>query len=242
MGTVLVHARKRKISKMPVDPSKVDIHESWKKVLWQEFEKPYFQEIKSFLIAEKKAEKTIYPPGPDIFNAFNYTPFEDLKVVILGQDPYHGPGQAMGLCFSVPKDIKIPRSLTRIYKELQSDVGIEIPNHGDLSDWAKQGVFMPNAILTVEASKAASHSKIGWHHFTDAVIKTISDQKENVVFLLWGNFAKGKKVLIDTSKHLVLESPHPSPLAGNGFFDNHHFSKANTYLQQHGKNAINWQV
>ena len=220
----------------------IKIEDSWKKVLKDEFEKEYFPEIKSFLVNEIKSGKTIYPPGKLIFNAFNLTPFDKLKVVIIGQDPYHGPGQAMGLCFSVPKGVAIPASLKRIYKEQKEDVGIDIPTHGDLTSWAKQGVFLLNAILTVEHKSPGSHKKIGWQEFTDSVIKKISEEKEGIVFLLWGNFAKAKKVLIDESKHFILESAHPSPLAGNAFFGNHHFSKTNEILAKQGKKPVNWQV
>lgn len=220
----------------------VQIEKGWKSVLNEEFDKAYFPKIKAFLVDEYKNNKTIYPPGKLIFNAFNLTPFDKLKVVIIGQDPYHGPGQAMGLCFSVPNNIAIPASLKRIYKEQKEDVGIEIPTHGNLTNWAKQGVFLLNAILTVEHKSPGSHKKIGWQEFTDNVIKKISDEKKGVVFLLWGNFAKAKKELIDISKHHILESAHPSPLAGNKFFGNHHFSKTNEYLKQQGKEPINWQV
>ncbi len=225
-----------------VKADKVKIEESWREVLKDEFEKEYFSSIKSFLVDEFNAGKIIYPPGKLIFNAFNLTPFDKLKVVIIGQDPYHGQGQAMGLCFSVPKNIAIPASLKRIYKEQKEDVGIEIPNHGDLTNWAKQGVFLLNAILTVQHKSPGSHKKIGWQEFTDSVIKTISEKKEGIVFLLWGNFAKAKKQLIDETKHFVLESAHPSPLAGNAFFGNHHFSKTNELLKKQGKEPIDWQV
>ena len=220
----------------------VKIEESWKKVLAPEFEKEYFAGIKNKIVEDLEAGKTIYPPGKLIFNAFNLTPFDKLKVVIVGQDPYHGPGQAMGLCFSVPRNIAIPASLKRIYKELENDVGINIPGHGDLTYWAKQGVFLINAILTVIEKSPGSHKNIGWQIFTDNVIKTISEQKEGIVFLLWGNFAKAKKNLIDQSKHYILESAHPSPLAGNAFFGNHHFSKTNEILIKQGKEPIDWQV
>ncbi len=220
----------------------VKIEESWKKVLAEEFEKDYFANIKSFLIEEISKNKVIYPPGKLIFNAFNLTPFDKLKVVIIGQDPYHGPGQAMGLCFSVPKNIAIPASLKRIYKEQNEDINIEIPSHGDLTKWAQQGVFLLNAILTVEYKAPGSHKKIGWQEFTDSVIKKVSEEKEGIVFLLWGNFAKAKKALIDESKHFILESAHPSPLAGNAFFGNHHFSKTNDFLIKQGKSPINWQL
>jgi uracil-DNA glycosylase len=220
----------------------VQIEESWKEALMEEFQKPYFSEIKSFLVKAKKEGKTIYPPGPLIFNAFNTTPLDKVKVVILGQDPYHGPGQAMGLSFSVPKNVAIPASLKNIYKEINRELGIEIPRHGDLTSWAKQGVFLLNAMLTVEARQAGAHKKIGWQTFTDAVIKTISDRCEGVVFLLWGNFAKNKKVLIDEMKHYVLESVHPSPLAGNDFQGCSHFSKTNELLKKQGKKTIDWAI
>jgi uracil-DNA glycosylase len=216
----------------------VQIEASWKEVLADEFSKPYFAEIKQFLLAEKNADKTIFPPGPLIFNAFNSTPFDAVRVVILGQDPYHNPGEAMGLCFSVPKGIRVPPSLVNIYKEIQSDLGYTPPKHGDLSAWSKQGVLLLNAILTVESGKAASHQKIGWQTFTDAVIKCISDKKEGIVFMLWGKFAQGKKILIDASKHTILEAAHPSPLAGNAFQGCRHFSKANAVL----KNPIDWAL
>jgi len=221
----------------------VNIEESWKMVLEDEFQQPYFAAIKQFLVNEKKAGKIIYPPGSLIFNAFEATPFDAVKVVLLGQDPYHGPGQAMGLSFSVPRTQKIPASLRNVYKELATNIeGFEIPKHGDLSNWSTQGVFMLNAMLTVEHKKAGSHKKIGWQKFTDAVIKKLSDEKDGLIFMLWGNFAKGKKVFIDTEKHHVLESAHPSPLAGNAFLGNNHFAKANEILISQGKKPIDWQV
>lgn len=220
----------------------VQIEAGWKQALAEEFNKPYFAEIKAFLIAEKQAGKTVYPPGPLIFNAFNQTPFDNLKVVILGQDPYHNPGEAMGLCFSVPRGVKTPPSLVNIYKEIKNSLGIAPPPHGDLSDWAKQGVLLLNAMLTVEAKKPASHQKIGWQTFTDAVIRTISEQKEGVVFLLWGNFARTKKALIDASRHHVLESAHPSPLAGDAFQGCGHFVRTNEILERQGKPPINWAL
>jgi len=220
----------------------VNIEASWKEVLKDEFLKPYFPKIKEGILKSRSEGKKVYPPGPEIFNAFNLTPFSEVKVVILGQDPYHRPGQAMGLCFSVKRGVKPPRSLNRIYKELAADVGCTISDHGDLSAWARQGVFMPNAILTVEEGNPASHSKIGWHHFTDAVIKTISDHKEGVCFMLWGGFAKSKKKFIDNSKHHIFESAHPSPLAGNAFFGNHHFSGVNEALVKQKKSPIKWQL
>lgn len=221
----------------------VKIEASWKVALKKEFEQPYFQEIALFLKKEKTAGKTIYPPGPFIFNAFNTTPFDEVKVVILGQDPYHNPNQAHGLSFSVPRGIPPPPSLVNIYKEIHEDLDISIPKHGNLEQWAKQGVLLLNAALTVEAHNPMSHSKIGWHHFTDDVIRIISQEKQHVVFMLWGGFAKGKQVLIDTSKHLILTAAHPSPLsAHNGFFGCKHFSKANAWLEKHGIEPIDWSL
>ncbi len=222
--------------------SNVKIEESWKNVLSDEFEQPYFQQIATFLRKEKGNGKTIYPPGPLILNAFNTTPFPDVKVVILGQDPYHNPGEAMGLCFSVPKGVRVPPSLQNIYKELHKDVGIPIPNHGDLTQWAQRGVFLLNAMLTVERKRPSSHSKIGWQTFTDAVIRRLSSEREHLVFMLWGNFARRKHQLIDDQRHLVLEAAHPSPLAGGAFFGCRHFSKANAYLQENGYHPIDWAL
>lgn len=223
--------------------NQVQIAESWKHRLHPEFDKPYFEQLKNFLKQEKALGKTIFPPGNQIFAAFDYTTFEHVKVVILGQDPYHGQGQAHGLCFSVNKGIAVPPSLQNIYKELKSDVdGFTIPNHGDLSHWAQQGILLLNTTLTVEKDKAGSHQGKGWEQFTDAVIQTISTQKEHVVFILWGNFAKGKIPLIDASKHLILTAAHPSPMAANrgGFFGCKHFSKTNSYLLSHNLTPINW--
>jgi uracil-DNA glycosylase len=216
----------------------IQIEESWKKALNEEFQKPYFSDIKNYLQEARQAGKTIYPPGSLIFNAFNKTPLDKVKVVILGQDPYHKPGEAMGLSFSVPKGVKIPPSLQNIFKELKSELGIPPASHGDLSQWADQGVLLLNAMLTVEAGQPASHQKIGWQTFTDAVIRTISEQKEGVVFLLWGNFAKGKKALIEESKHFVLEAAHPSPLAGDAFQGCGHFSYTNEILKKMGQKEI----
>jgi len=220
----------------------VTIESSWKALLEKEFSKDYFDQISSFIRQELRAGKTIYPPGKFIFHAFNMTPVDQVKVVILGQDPYHGPGQAMGLSFSVPKSARIPASLKNIYKELETDLGIPTATHGDLSHWAQQGVFMLNAMLTVEHKKAGSHKKIGWQIFTDAVISKLSEHKSNLIFLLWGNFARSKKELIDETKHYVFEAPHPSPLARGGFFGCRHFSKSNEILLQLGKAPIDWQL
>jgi len=219
----------------------VKIEETWKIALEEEFQKEYFSKIKTFLKEASVEGKTIYPPANLIFNAFNKVPLSKVKVVILGQDPYHGPGQAHGLSFSVPKTAKVPPSLRNVYKELIEDVpGFEKPKHGNLEKWADQGVFLLNAFLTVEHKKAGSHQKIGWAHFTDAVIKKISDECEGVVFMFWGNFAKKKAVLVNAEKHLVLEAAHPSPLAGPAFLGNKHFSQANAYLEKQEKAIIDW--
>lgn len=218
----------------------VKIENGWKAELSEEFNKEYFIKITELLKREISSNRVIYPKGSLIFNAFDSTPFDKVKVVILGQDPYHGPGQAHGLSFSVPDGIKFPPSLVNIFKELYTDLGIEPPGSGCLNRWAAQGVFLLNAVLTVRAGEAASHSKIGWTEFTDAVIKKISDKKSGVVFLLWGNFAKGKRDLIDGSKHFILEAAHPSPLAGGAFFGCRHFSKTNEILRSIGKEPINW--
>jgi uracil-DNA glycosylase len=221
----------------------VKIEDSWKQILKDEFSKPYFQQIALHLKTEKSQGKTIYPPGSLIFNAFNTTPFNKLKVVILGQDPYHGPNQAHGLCFSVQNGIPPPPSLINIFKELQEDIGISIPNHGNLTHWAEQGVFLLNASLTVRAGEPMSHAKIGWATFTDTVIKKISDIEKHVVFLMWGKFAQEKSVLIDQSKHLILRAAHPSPLSAHaGFFGCKHFSKTNAWLMSKGIDPIDWQL
>ena len=221
----------------------VKIEPGWKQVLQEEFNKPYFQQISLHLKTEKSQGKTIYPPGRLIFNAFDTTPIDKVKVVILGQDPYHGPNQAHGLCFSVQNGVPTPPSLVNIFKELQDDIGIRIPNHGNLTHWAEQGVFLLNASLTVRAGEPMSHAKIGWSVFTDSVIKKISDEKEHVVFMLWGKFAQEKRVLIDETKHLILRSVHPSPLSAHaGFFGCKHFSKANAYLMSKGIDPVDWQV
>jgi uracil-DNA glycosylase len=221
----------------------VKMEPSWKKALNQEFKKDYFLQAVQHIKIEKSQGKTIYPPGKYIFNAFNTTPLEKLKVVILGQDPYHGPGQAHGLCFSVQKGVPPPPSLLNIFKELREDIGLEIPAHGDLSHWAEQGVFLLNASLTVRAGEPMSHAQIGWAPFTDAVIRTISENKKHLVFLLWGKFAKEKKTLIDANKHLVLMAAHPSPLsAHNGFLGCKHFSATNQYLIKNGIDPIDWHL
>lgn len=221
----------------------VKMEASWKALLQDEFKKPYFKQIVEHLKTERSQGKTIYPAGGNIFHAFDATPFDNVKVVILGQDPYHGPNQAHGLSFSVQPGVPPPPSLLNIYKELHDDVGIPIPRHGYLEKWATQGVLLLNASLTVRAGEANSHSKIGWEKFTDTVIQTISDKQDHVVFLLWGKFAQSKAALIDQAKHLILKSAHPSPLAAHsGFFGNHHFSKTNQYLMQHGKDPIDWAL
>ena len=218
----------------------VKIEESWKRVLAPEFEMPYFQELARQLHEEKRAGRTIYPPGPLIFNAFNLTPFDQVKVVIIGQDPYHGPGQAEGLSFSVPHGMPLPPSLVNIYKEIETDLGVTLHKDGSLRGWAEQGVFLLNAVLTVRAGQPTSHSRIGWAEFTDAVIRTLSDQREGLVFLLWGNFARSKRELIDTGRHTVLEAAHPSPLARGAFFGCRHFSQTNRILQSQGLAPIDW--
>ncbi len=218
----------------------VKIEESWKAVLQKEFDKEYFAGIAAFLHKEKREGKVIYPPGPLIFNAFRLTPFNKVKVVILGQDPYHGKGQAHGLSFSVPDGVAVPPSLQNIYKEISTDIGTPPPDSGNLERWASQGVFLLNSVLTVRAGEPTSHSSIGWQTFTDAVIKAVSDKREHVVFLLWGNYARSKRPLIDTSRHLVLEAAHPSPLARGAFFGCRHFSKANTWLAENGISPIVW--
>ena len=221
----------------------VKIEQSWKDLLYDEFDKPYFKQIRDHLKTEKSQGQIIYPPGSQIFNAFAQTPVSKLKVVLLGQDPYHGPRQAMGLSFSVPKGIPPPPSLINIFKELQQDTGTTIPFHGDLTPWAQQGVLLLNAALTVRASEPMSHSRIGWHTFTDEVIRKISASMENIVFLLWGKFAQEKMALIELKKHCVLKAAHPSPLAANnGFFGCRHFSKTNTFLMSKGKDPIDWKL
>jgi len=221
----------------------VKIEPSWKALLDDEFQQPYFAQIVSHLKTEKQMGKTIYPPGRFIFNAFEQTPFDRVKVVLLGQDPYHGPGQAHGLCFSVPDGVAFPPSLVNIFQELHDDVGVPVPRSGDLTPWARQGVLLLNAILTVRAGEPASHSKIGWERFTDAVIRRISEQKTGVVFLLWGRFAQSKEALIDTRRHHVLKAAHPSPYsAERGFFGCRHFSRTNAILMQQKQSPIDWRL
>lgn len=215
------------------------IEETWKEALVEEFHKPYFNDLKQFLVEEKQ-QVPVYPPGPLIFNALNQTPFETVKVVILGQDPYHGPGQANGLCFSVSNGIKHPPSLVNIFKEMQKDLNVPYPRTGDLSGWAKQGVLLLNTTLTVRAHTPASHQGKGWEGFTDAIIQTLSERRQGIVYILWGRHAQNKKPLIDTTKHYVLEAAHPSPYSANGFFGCRHFSKANYLLMQQGQVPVNW--
>ncbi|GHT11351.1 uracil-DNA glycosylase [Bacteroidia bacterium] len=222
----------------------VSIESSWKAVLQTEFEQPYFAELTNVIKADKAAGHVIYPPGALIFNAFAQTPWHNLRVVLLGQDPYPRAGHAHGLSFSVPRNIRVvaPHSLINVFKELQTDVGIAQPAHGCLESWAAQGVLLLNAALTLRADDKEAHKKIGWQRFTDAVIKKISDEKQGIVFLLWGNYAKAKKSLINTQKHYVLEAPHPSPLAGNAFLGCRHFSKTNEFLQQQNLPPIDWTI
>lgn len=221
---------------------KVKIEDSWYEQLENEFDKDYFKKLKDFLVEEKKLY-TIYPPGSLIFNAFNATPFNKVKVVLLGQDPYHGPGQAHGLCFSVPYGIKPPPSLINMYKELQSDIGFSIPRHGNLESWAEQGVFLLNATLTVRANTAGSHQNRGWEIFTDKVISTLSEKRDKLVFVLWGKYAQAKEQLIDENRHLILKAAHPSPFsAHSGFFGCEHFSKINNFLSNNGIEEIKWEI
>lgn len=219
----------------------VQIEDSWKARLSEEFDKPYFAQLTD-AVRKEYMQTVCYPPGKQIFNAFNLCPFDKVKVVIIGQDPYHGPGQAEGLSFSVPHGITPPPSLKNIYKEIESDLGVTLHKDGSLEGWARQGVFLLNAILTVRAGAPASHSRIGWAEFTDAVIRTLSERRDGLVFLLWGNFARGKKSLIDTSKHHILEAAHPSPLAGGAFFGCRHFSKTNAILESEGLTPIDWTL
>ncbi|MBV1837107.1 uracil-DNA glycosylase [Acetobacter estunensis] len=221
----------------------VKLDESWRVALQKEFDSPYMKDLKAFLVEEKKAGKMIFPRGPDWFRALNLTPLGSVRVVILGQDPYHGMGQAHGLSFSVPRGVRVPPSLVNIYKELYSDLGIPPARHGNLTHWAKQGVLLLNSVMTVEQGRAASHQGHGWERFTDAVIACVNEQRTPVVFMLWGSYAQKKAAFVDSSRHLVLKAPHPSPLsAHNGFFGGHYFSKANAFLEEHGLKPIDWQL
>ncbi len=222
---------------------RIKLEDSWKAALQAEFEQPYMKELGAFLRSEKAAGKTIYPPGPLIFNALNSTPVDEVRAVILGQDPYHGPGQAHGLCFSVQPGVAPPPSLQNIYKELKRDLNLDIPRHGYLQRWADQGVLMLNTSLTVEQGMAGSHAKMGWQRLTDRIIEVVSERCSNVVFMLWGAHAQSKARLIDPSKHLLLKSVHPSPLSAHrGFIGNGHFSRANQFLKQQGKEPIDWRL
>ena len=219
------------------------LHASWQAVIGEEFDKPYMQSLRTFLKQEKEAGKTIFPPSPLIFNAFNHTPFDKVRVVIIGQDPYHGIGQAHGLSFSVPEGVALPPSLMNIFKEIEADLGIKMSKKGDLTPWSNQGVLLLNATLTVEMANAGSHQKRGWEAFTDAAIAALNTLREGLVFVLWGSYAQKKGEMIDAKKHLVLKSPHPSPLSAHrGFFGNHQFSKINEYLIKHGQIPIEWQL
>lgn len=222
---------------------RIQLEPSWKIHLIEEFKKPYMHDLRAFLKKEREAKKRIFPKGSEFFAAFTHTPFEKVKVVILGQDPYHGPGQAHGLCFSVPPGVDVPPSLQNIFKELKTDLGIEPPKHGCLTKWADQGVLLLNATLSVEAGRAGSHQKKGWEAFTDAVIDRLNRERSGLVFVLWGSYAQKKGELIDTKKHFVLKGPHPSPLSAHrGFFGCRHFSKINEYLKSQGQSPIDWRL
>jgi len=219
------------------------LHSSWQAVIGDELDKPYMQSLRAFLLQEKAAGKTIFPPSPLIFNAFNHTPFDKVRVVIIGQDPYHAVGQAHGLSFSVPEGVALPPSLLNIFKEIESDLGVKMRGKGDLTSWANQGVLLLNATLTVEMANAGSHQKRGWEAFTDAAISALNLHREGLVFVLWGSYAQKKGEMIDPKKHLVLKSVHPSPLSAHrGFFGNHQFSSINEYLTKRGETPIDWQV
>lgn len=231
------------VAKHAPSESSVRLHPSWLQVLGVEFDKPYMKSLKSFLQAEKAAGKVIFPTGSEIFQAFNTTPFDKVKVVILGQDPYHGPGQAHGLCFSVRKGVELPPSLKNIFQEIEADMGMPEPTHGELTNWAEQGVLLLNTTLTVEQFKAASHQGRGWETFTDAAIQVLNDRLEHLVFMLWGSSAQKKASMLNHDKHLVLKAPHPSPLSAyRGFLGCRHFSKANAYLKSHGVSPIDWRI
>lgn len=231
------------MSETLLDTSELKLESSWRERLQGDFDSAYMGELRGFLREQMNLGKTIYPRADEIFAALNATPFDAVKVVILGQDPYHGPGQAHGLCFSVRSDVRVPPSLKNIYKELAADVNFQPPKHGCLNEWAQQGVLLLNSVLTVEASLAASHQGKGWEKFTDSVVNHLNGESEGIVFILWGNYAQKKGLMIDRKRHLVLQSPHPSPLsASRGFYGNHHFSKSNEYLLAHNKTAIDWQL
>ena len=223
--------------------SEIGLEASWRKRLQVDFDAEYMLELRDFLREQKLLGKTVYPSKDEIFAALNATPFDAVKIVILGQDPYHSPGQAHGLCFSVRQNVPVPPSLRNIYKELAADINFLPPKHGCLNEWAQQGVLLLNSVLTVEGNLAASHKDIGWEKFTDSIVSHLNDKAENIVFILWGNYAQKKGAMIDRARHLVLESPHPSPLsASRGFYGNHHFSKSNEYLRAHDVAAIDWQL
>jgi uracil-DNA glycosylase len=225
------------------EQGEIQLHPEWLEVLGGEFEKDYMRRLKRFLVERKRAGATIYPPGPLIFNALDSTPLSKVKAVILGQDPYHGPGQAHGLCFSVREGVRPPPSLVNIFKELESDIGLPVPNHGCLQPWADRGVLLLNAVLTVERGNAGSHQGKGWEQFTDAAVRAVNEQRDNVVFLLWGSHAQKKGAGIDRKRHLVLKAPHPSPLSAHrGFLGCRHFSKANEWLQSRGVAPVDWRL
>lgn len=228
---------------MASSQKKIDLHPSWLTHLEPEFQRPYMQHLKAFLVQQKQQGKVIYPESKNIFNAFNTTPLERVKVVIIGQDPYHGPGQAHGLCFSVKPGVPAPPSLKNIFKELERDLNMPVPSHGYLQSWAEQGVLLLNATLTVEQGRAGSHQGKGWEEFTDRAIQLVNEHCSGVVFLLWGSYAQKKGQWVDPHKHLILRSPHPSPLSAHrGFIGNGHFSNTNAYLQQQGKTPIDWRI
>lgn len=226
-----------------MNEQRISLEDSWRQALEQEFSSPYMQQLKAFLLAQKQNGKRIFPKGSEYFRALDLTPLTKVKVVILGQDPYHGLGQAHGLCFSVRPGVRIPPSLVNIYKEMQTDLGISPARHGFLEHWARQGVLLLNSVLTVEEAQAASHQGKGWEQFTDSVIRKVNEECESVVFMLWGSYAQRKAAFVDTARHLVLKAPHPSPLsAHNGFFGSRHFSKANAFLKSHGREPVDWQL
>lgn len=225
------------------EAKKVQLHKSWLTRLQDEFEQDYMHQLREFLLTRKQHRAVIYPPGKQIFNALDSTPFDRVRVVILGQDPYHGPNQAHGLCFSVLPGVKVPPSLLNIYREIESDLGIAPPRHGYLQSWAEQGVLLLNAVLTVERGQAGSHQGKGWERFTDTIVQLLNEERERLVFMLWGNYARQKGSVINRHKHLVLNAPHPSPLSAHqGFFGCRHFSQANQYLESHGQTPIDWSV